>query len=510
MPNRVATPEGAQLKDFQTRRPFSTTAGYSRLELLLLAVLVLALLCRFIARPYAPFWIDEAATGSILAEDTYADFIRDVRWHVSSPLYFVFLREWSHIFGLSNFALRFPSALFSIAAPLVILLYPVNGMGRLERLNWAALVALWIPGVGFGQAARPYALEMLFATAQTVAFARLLSNASLRSTSIWVGLSALTISTHYLAAPLALVQGLIFLTLHRWEAVKQWPALLLLLPAIVLVAWQAPEMFRFMQPGTTWYRVYGLRQVNASLDYLIGSHIAEAGLGILLAVAGWTRLKRKGADDFRPGLLLWVGGASAIGAAILIAAATQRPMMTDRYLVPFAPGFLLLIPMLLRKLAKSSAAWAATATIVPFALGLLLWLALGARHPDSVVEELNYEHASHDIMRSGVKSVVFLWDNPNSQAMHLEQIKEYGRFFFKRARYDIEVIPARPNPQGDSNPLLLNAAQPKRSAILWVYDNWVLQTTTRLHPPRIDKIDQSWACSTRRKKKIGIVTCLPR
>jgi hypothetical protein len=486
---------------------------WTAVEILAISVLIPALIARFFARPHAVFWIDEAATGSIITEPSFALFWRDAYWHVSSPLYFVLLRGWSALFGFSNEALRFPSAIFSIAAPLCIALARLKVLSREDRLVWAAMFALWVPGIGFGQAARPYALELLFATLQTLAFISLVQRTNLRTTAFWVAFAALTISTHYVAAVLALTQGLIFVAVKRLEAAKQWPALLLLLPAIALVAWQGPEMARFMTPETSWYKIYGDDEILRAILYVLGGGwwiLGLPALFLLALVIGLFRLKTP-PPEYGP--VFWCALASVAAAAILIGLAAARPMLTNRYLAPVVPGTSLFIVIGLRVLARGSGRAILSAAIAISAAILVFWFAVAeAGHSDSVSEDLNYQLASDDVMHSGARSVVFMWDNPNARAMHPEQIAAYGRFFFLRSRYPIEVIPAQPTRGKDPNEILLAAARAKRSAILWVYDTWVKETNARKFQPRISRIDPTWACVERRKPvaNIGIVICLPK
>lgn len=482
-------------------------------EWLMVALIVVGIAARFAARPHAPFWLDEAATGAIVSEPTFAGFWKNVYWHVSSPLYFLFMRAWSILFGFSNEAMRLPSTLMSIAAPLWVAAAPLKGLSRLDRLCWAALLALWIPGVGYAQVARPYALELFFATAQTLAFVRLLHRTTLSSTALWVGAAALAISTHYLAGALALVQGLVFLVLKRGDAVKQWPALLLITPALAVIAWQWPEMARFMTPGTSWYRVYGIAEIRYNVLYLLGSEVWGYALAPLMlgAVALGMRYRDRRPVEFGP--YLFVGISSVLAAAFLIAAGTARPMMTARYLAPFAPGVMLFLLVIIRSAARVCAPVIVSAIVAVQFCACALWLLSGAHHPDSAVEDLSYQYAADRIMASGAKSVVFLWDNPNARAMHLEQVANYGRFFFRRAGYNIEVIPVAPSLNANPNELISRIAKAHGSAILWVYDPWVAGTRAVAFPPALARLNPQLDCPsdlTSKPTRIGILTCVPK
>src|SRR5579871_6812569 len=87
--------------------------GLRPIEWLAIIALAAGLAMRFAARPGAPFWMDEAATGAIVTQPDLASFLREVRWDVEAPLYYVLLRPWAVVFGASNAALRAPSVIFS-------------------------------------------------------------------------------------------------------------------------------------------------------------------------------------------------------------------------------------------------------------------------------------------------------------------------------------------------------------------------------------------------------------
>lgn len=478
------------------------------IQYLALGAIALAMLARFFARPHAPFWLDEAATGAIISAPTFPDFWREIYWEVSSPLYFILMRGWQAVAGLSNEALRLPSAIASALVPLGILLVPVPRLSRTDRYVWAALLALWVPGIGFGQDARCYAFVLLFATLQTVALARLLFETNLKNACWWVGWCALSTASHYDAAILAIAQGLVFLGVRRLDAVKQWPSLLLTLPVVAMVAWQWPEMQRFMQPDTTWYQVHDDADVVTDILYILGSFWWLALLPISLVIAAVIGFRRK---DLGPsfGPLIWVGVASLLGAAVLIQLGAVRPILIARYLAPFVPGIILLLVLMFRILGRGAKAPVLAAPLAgAIAIGVT-WFAGGAWHPDSVIEPLSYQSSSEYLMQRKVRSVVFTWDNPNARAMHPEQIRSFGEFFFRRAGADVTVIPAKIAAGQDPNQVLHAAAAPEKSAIIWVYDRWVIGTAARTHRPAIEKLDPSYGCVTEFAGKIGIVTCIP-
>ena len=91
----------------------------------------------------------------------------------------------------------------------------VPGQSRAAAIAWAALLFLWLPGAIFAAQVRPYALLFLAATAQTIAFARLIDQPTLRRAFAWTACASLTILTHYMGATLGLAQGLLLVAALR-------------------------------------------------------------------------------------------------------------------------------------------------------------------------------------------------------------------------------------------------------------------------------------------------------
>lgn len=470
----------------------------------------LGLVARFLARPGAPLWLDETYTGAIVSQPTFAQFWRLAYWEVSSPLYFLVMRPWQAVFGVSDAALRAPSLIFGLVAPLLIIFARVPGLSRAQRLTWAALLALWIPGIGYAQDARCYSLVLLLATVQTLAFAAMMSRPSLRSAALWVLAADLTIAAHYDGAYLALSQGLIFLAVRRQAAPKTWPAALLVAPVLALVAWQGPEMARYMRADTAWYGTPPLAALPSVIGYALGAPGYLLGLPAF-AFGIWLIGRRRPAAAPGPETrdLAWTGCAALLGAGVLIAIGFFRPTLTWRYLAPFEPGLMLGLVLAMGALARDARG---TAYLGLLAAGLAIdgrWLAEGARHGDSVYEALNYERASQSLMRAGVRRLVFTWDSPNARAMHPEQLAKYGGFFFRRAGKPVEVIPVRVGAGQDPNALLLAAARPAGAAILWVFDKDVGGTAANSYPPRIQAMDPRWRCTDFAGGKVGVIACIP-
>ena len=87
----------------------------------------------------------------------------------------------------------------------------MEGLLTEQRLAWAAITAVWFPGVCFAQEARCYELLLLFSALQCVAFLKLLRAPTTAGAAAWAVFTALSILTHYDAILSGAVQGVIYL-----------------------------------------------------------------------------------------------------------------------------------------------------------------------------------------------------------------------------------------------------------------------------------------------------------
>ena len=475
---------------------------------LAVAAIALAAVARLFIAQHQPLWLDEAWTGAIASQAHWADVWRQIYWDANAPLYYLFAHVWAGVAGLSNVALRFPSAVFGAAAGLVVALWPAEGLSRKARLTWAAMLALWIPGIWFSGDARCYALLLLLSAAQTIAFARLLQAPDLKRAAIWSGFAALAILTHYHALILAGVQGLAFLAWGRVRAARTWPAALIFLPAFAWLAIHAPRVIAFAQPGVAWYPRLRLAVLPRwSLEFLVGAWPVAAWLAAI-AVAAWMLGYIPGARGEREEKprtsALWVtAGASALGVAAVIVLGFIRPSFVERYQTPFEPGLMLGVVLIVQALARR---WALVyaAVILCFAGAAMPWAWTQALHG---WRWYNFEVASDVLMKSDPQRLVFFWDHPATPVEAPGQLDAVGGFFFRRAGRTISVDPGALKPGEEPNARLVAEARAPRTAILWMYDVGVIGTAARSHKPNLMALDPSLACRQLGSGSVGILAC---
>jgi uncharacterized membrane protein len=136
----------------------------------LLIVFILAFLVRLIALNQS-LWLDEATTAKVVQHFEFLEIIRKFSPNdFHPPLYYLFIKLWTNLFGYSEIALRFPSVIFSLLAGVV--LYKIAGI-------WAAVLFLFNPLIiYYSQEARMYMQATFLLTASLYYFIRLCKSGS--------------------------------------------------------------------------------------------------------------------------------------------------------------------------------------------------------------------------------------------------------------------------------------------------------------------------------------------
>ncbi len=476
-----------------------------------LAALLVGLCHRLLTGWSTPLWFDETFSAVIATQPWGEPLWEWLTHELGGPVYYVLLWGWVQIAGASDIALRLPSLLFSIAG-LAFVLWRGHP-DRSVRLMWAGLLALYTASFSQASEARCYPLLMLLTTVQLSVFMTLLRAPDTRRAAIWVGVSALALLTHYHAAFICLVQGLFYLGHARMRAVRSWPALLLLVPAVAWLVVALPFLVGYVSSGATWYTRYTpwelLSAWRVLLDYpLVGRWIRDG----ILVTAALALVSRQVRDRFRLDPAEALAVLSGVGATLIVlGVASVTASFTTRYLLPYVPAVLLGVALWMRGLnginPRAGMVVLLVITTVAFAV-----LRLTLQNPDQDRRYyFEFDRASQWIMQQGdTRHVQFLWDNPTAEFSSEAHLREVGGFFFRRAGRTVDVAVPRPPKAIDPFPGLVHAAaQRPGGAILWLYDPAVPNTRAADHPARLNRFSD-WKCSAFGGGEAKAVACVPR
>lgn len=139
----------------------------------MLVVFFLAFLVRTIALDQS-LWLDEATTAVSVESHSLASlFTQFLRYDFHPPLYYLFMKLWTALFGSSEVALRLPSVLFSLLAGYMVFRIGKHVKNASTGL-WASALFLFNPLiVYYSQEARMYMMVTFFLTAALYFFIRL-------------------------------------------------------------------------------------------------------------------------------------------------------------------------------------------------------------------------------------------------------------------------------------------------------------------------------------------------
>jgi hypothetical protein len=203
-------------------------------------------------------------------------------------------------------------------------------------------------------------------------------------------------------------------------------------------------------------------------------------------------------DDHGP----WIVAATSVGSVILcvavyqvcLAASWVRPMLVVRYFTAAAPGVLLGLALLARRVAVL---WTPTPLVVLATQAAIAFAVLLGGAPKA--QPLSFERAADALMKAGVTRVEFLWDDRGvirgvKGGRSQDAFSQVGGFFFHRAGRPISSDNISLSPGQDPNQILLDRARNNGAAILWLYNTNVGTTAALKFPPRISQIDPNWRC----------------
>lgn len=325
----------------------------------LLAIICIGCLLRVLWLAGDPVWIDEAFTAIL---SVHPDFWQLVASDPNPPVYYLVMRGWASVAGISPWALKVPSLVFSIATLGVFAIafrrvFSGAAVTALCLLSASSLVLIY-----YSSEARQYSLSILLCAVAAVLILHQANRTSLvRHIALFV-VSGLLVATHILTVlPLFgfVVAALVLSHRHAWS---------LVLPvgggaAFSLLVWfflsndagqQAVSWLHLAQYGQLTVE----RLLSTPLTYLFGPGIGESDLffkrvggrpathwhwftlaafstGLTwLGIAAWRRREQEGALP-----LALLAGFIAAWCAFILVSLIQPLYVVGRYDVFLWPLF---------------------------------------------------------------------------------------------------------------------------------------------------------------------------
>jgi 4-amino-4-deoxy-L-arabinose transferase-like glycosyltransferase len=128
---------------------------FKKQNIILIGILTVSFLLRIWRLGYHDFWFDEIAS---------VDYVSVPWYNWNAPLYWIMLHFWTKIFGISEFALRFPSVLCSFLTVMLVFLLGKSLFDRKTALFATLLIGLSPFHLWYAQEARDYSMVLFFGT----------------------------------------------------------------------------------------------------------------------------------------------------------------------------------------------------------------------------------------------------------------------------------------------------------------------------------------------------------
>lgn len=291
------------------------------------------------------------------------DTIRFSRWAIqeywllgltkvghNGPLYFALIYPWRQVTGISEFALRYPSALAgALIVPLGYVLARQLGFSRHTGVITGLLLVTSPYLVWYGQEAKMYTLLVAVVTLAFIGYLKALTGTQVRWWVLFVCATSASFYLHILSPLMLLVYGFVALIFfadlrRRW---KPWLISMtcLTLPYLPLVIWQ----FSFFWEGiNTGHPFYGFRQQFYLLLQLYSNGLLRlAGittliLFVFLFLCGlFISNGRTVFEHLKPANRLVLAAWVLLPPLIAYGISLRVPVFEDRYLIYITPPFYL-------------------------------------------------------------------------------------------------------------------------------------------------------------------------
>ncbi len=316
----------------------------------------------------------------------------------NGPLYNILLALWIRVAGISEIAVRFPSAIAGLLAIPLIYILGRRLMSAQVGLLGAGLLAISPYHVWYSQEAKMYSMVVLLAIVSTLALVEALCSNRRWLWAAYVVATSLMFYTHVATVLVFAAQvGYVALTWRSWRDRHNSllvSGALLTLPYIPIALWAVPVLEGKV---STWHPTVGLMDalriigIKLAVNRMDPPDLEERAAIIfaLTALGGLVWLVVQDRVHWRGILLGLLALVPPVGLWVL---SIHNSVFSDRYAIVALPAYLLLIAVAITALTRSRWLWP-VGMIVMAAILIFSWAPLRDVNRSSAAQKEDWRSA---------------------------------------------------------------------------------------------------------------------
>lgn len=321
---------------------------FSRLKIFFTEHLALSFLLIFVAHllfksmylDHSGFWYDETF-GLYFSQQDWGLIKHTSEWDLNPPLYYYFLWIWRNLFGISEYAIRFSSVLFSSLAAASLFVFAMKFFNRTTALVALILFTASNEIYFYSHEARCYSIILFLAIWSSYFFLDLLNRRNMLSIILLGLINFLLIYTHYLTGLILLFQLVLLVIINQKQIYKRmiWAFGITIILAFWRFTWKTIYLI-FHHEKSFWLEKPTLKDLgNTFFDFFNGAtlFLLIALTVILMIVIFKTRGGKLSSEERIKTLYLVFCGLLTI--LVTYIASSFMPLFLKRYLL-FAFPFL--------------------------------------------------------------------------------------------------------------------------------------------------------------------------
>ncbi len=187
---------------------------FTRNTLIFVLIVLFHVVCKMMNLDYSGFGYEEAF-NLYFSEQDWGLIKHTSEWNLGPPLYYYFLSIWRNLFGVSEFAIRFSSVIFSALAAGILYLFVIKNFDRTAAIISVLLFSVSNQIYNFSQEAHVYSIVLFLTLSSVYLFYNLLDKKNWISI-IFLGLcNFLLLYSYYASITIIIIQFVTVLIFFR-------------------------------------------------------------------------------------------------------------------------------------------------------------------------------------------------------------------------------------------------------------------------------------------------------